>query len=371
MPAANAIVDALMGELATIGPRPAGSPAAARARELLIKTAQQLGLTVALHQFIYQGWELVAPPTLALDDREDTPCAALLGSVGGSFEGVLEYTGNSVLWGMYHWETYAVAQGGRYRAMILVRSDGPAIAQPVPRGGADIPHLCVGAEWAHALRRHVAAKGTVRGCLDTRRPVVTGGNVRAWRGRDPLEGSRGAVLAMAHYDTVPGSPGVFDNAGGVSALMGMADLLAGGPAEERVELVFTDAEELSLAGSRALSTDLHTDGRIGNVRCCLNLDGAGRSGTIGAWLGPEALIETVKGALGDDLGPVVFPPPEPGDHFAFWERGVPAVMLTRTDPEILHLPTDGSDERKTKTAVELARLGARLSAVLSGSSCAP
>ncbi len=70
------------------------------------------------------------------------------------------------------------------------------------------------------------------------------------RGVDPT----GAIVILAHYDTVPGSPGAADNGSGVAALLEIARALAAGPAlRNDVILLFDDGEEYpnTCAGTRA------------------------------------------------------------------------------------------------------------------------
>jgi hypothetical protein len=70
------------------------------------------------------------------------------------------------------------------------------------------------------------------------------------RGSDPT----GAIVVLAHYDTVPGSPGAADNGSGVAALLEIARALAVGPAlRNDVILLFDDGEEYpnTFAGTRA------------------------------------------------------------------------------------------------------------------------
>ncbi len=61
-----------------------------------------------------------------------------------------------------------------------------------------------------------------------------------------------AVMFVAHYDSVPSSPGAADDAAGVAALLETARALKAGPAPKH-DIVFlvTDAEETGLFGARA------------------------------------------------------------------------------------------------------------------------
>ena len=69
-----------------------------------------------------------------------------------------------------------------------------------------------------------------------------------------LKGSGGGstLLLMAHYDSVPRSPGANDDGSGVVALLEtLRALRAGEPLQNDVIFLFTDAEEIGLLGARA------------------------------------------------------------------------------------------------------------------------
>src|SRR5690606_2604779 len=56
-----------------------------------------------------------------------------------------------------------------------------------------------------------------------------------------------AVALMAHYDTVPLSPGAADDSAGVAAVLeAVRALRARGPAERTLVVLLTDAEEIGL-----------------------------------------------------------------------------------------------------------------------------
>jgi hypothetical protein len=76
-------------------------------------------------------------------------------------------------------------------------------------------------------------------------------------------------------------------------------------------------------------------------------------------VGPEQLAEQLCPIVGEDVR-FIFPLPPPGDHYAFWERGIPSVMLTFNDPEILHRPEDVFDPRKVANAQKMEQLAANI-----------
>jgi Zn-dependent M28 family amino/carboxypeptidase len=64
------------------------------------------------------------------------------------------------------------------------------------------------------------------------------------------EAAREWVVVGAHFDAVPGSPGADDNASGAAALLELARVLQGRAYRRTLKLVFFNAEEVGLVGSR-------------------------------------------------------------------------------------------------------------------------
>lgn len=103
--------------------------------------------------------------------------------------------------------------------------------------------------------------------------------------------SQPAVMLMAHYDTVVGSPGAADDSAGVAAILeAVRAIQARGPAERDLVVLFTDAEELGLDGARVFFGGHPLRDRIGAV---VNLEARGGGGRA-------AMFET-----GREAGPTV------------------------------------------------------------------
>ncbi|MCJ2181734.1 M20/M25/M40 family metallo-hydrolase [Novosphingobium sp. 1949] len=92
-------------------------------------------------------------------------------------------------------------------------------------------------------------------------------------GRDP---TLPALLLMAHYDSVEGSPGAADDGAGVATILGVVDTLSRMQGRRRdVYVVFTDGEEAGLVGARLFFARAPERERIGAI---INLETRGGGG---------------------------------------------------------------------------------------------
>jgi Zn-dependent M28 family amino/carboxypeptidase len=179
----------------------------------------------------------------------------------------------------------------------------------------------------------------------------------------PADSALPLVVVGAHYDSLPGTPGADDNASAVAALLELADRLgplpAGGPWTARLQLVAYDQEEYGLLGSMHHSATLegplrgmmslemlgYTDRRPGGQRLPPQL--AGLYPDVGDFIAvvgnvaSQSLVVAVAQALQEVDGlPVeslavpgdgsALPDTRRSDHASFWDRGLPALMVTDT-----------------------------------------
>ena len=85
-----------------------------------------------------------------------------------------------------------------------------------------------------------------------------------------------ALVLMAHYDSVPHSPGAADDGSGVVTLLESARaLVREPPRQQRIILVFTDAEEMGLLGAEAFFGEHRW---AADVRAVINVEGSGSGG---------------------------------------------------------------------------------------------
>jgi Zn-dependent M28 family amino/carboxypeptidase len=172
------------------------------------------------------------------------------------------------------------------------------------------------------------------------------------------------VLVGAHYDTVSGSPGANDNGSGVAALLELARLLAGRELPRTVRFVAFVNEEAPFFATDEMGSLVHARGasaRGERIRAMLSLETIGwysdrpgsqhypfplkyfypdRANFIGfvGNLGSRALV---RRALGSFRRHAHFPSEGAAvpasiegvgwsDHWAFWQAGYDAIMVTDT-----------------------------------------
>jgi hypothetical protein len=103
-----------------------------------------------------------------------------------------------------------------------------------------------------------------------------------WRGRDPS----GAILLVAHVDSVTTAPGAADNGAAVAAILeALRALMAGPPLRNDLLVLFSDGEEVGLLGAEAFASEHPW---MEEVALVVNLEARGSGG-------PSVLVETSHG----------------------------------------------------------------------------
>jgi len=144
------------------------------------------------------------------------------------------------------------------------------------------PHP-VGSEEHARVGKYIASQLTILGLTPELQKTNSMTNIVA-----RLKGTSGgkAVLLVAHYDTVPSSPGASDNSSSVAMLLEVLRALkAGSPLSRDVVFLFSDGEEIGLLGAKAFAYGHQWAKEIAVV---LNFDARGNSGSsIMFETGPE------------------------------------------------------------------------------------
>ena len=176
-----------------------------------------------------------------------------------------------------------------------------------------------------------------------------------------VDNSPAAPLILgAHYDTVEGSPGADDNASALTVLLEVARRLQPTALARPVRFIAFCLEEEDLLGSRAYVAHLRESGQavygsivLECVGYASDLEGSQRTppgipvavpsaGNFLALIGNQTAA-ALTAALSQAMAPAVpvvplvvpgngeqLPDTRRSDHTAFWEQGIPAVMVTDT-----------------------------------------
>ena len=199
--------------------------------------------------------------------------------------------------------------------------------------------------------RELLAQGDVEVTLNVRESV-TAHNVFA----RPASGIC-RTLSGGHYDTVPWSPGAYDNASGAAIVLELARAAASAGLSDHC-FVLWGGEEGGLQGSRFLISEL-TDSEIELLEGVFNYDAAAGPGDP-QLIGATSLADQAK-TLADELGIAatitVLQENAGSDHAAFLDAGIAALMLTAPDTGTLHTPSDTFENLVETSLQPIADLG--------------
>ncbi|WP_435124338.1 M28 family peptidase [Halobaculum sp. D14] len=187
----------------------------------------------------------------------------------------------------------------------------------------DIPAVGVSCEVGMRLARYADAGCEVTVSVDCRNEPTTSRNVVADVGPDTDE----AVLLTAHVDAHDVSEGANDNGAGSAIVAEVGRLLTDVDLDTRVRLITFGSEEIGLWGAYHAADALDLD----DVRCVVNLDGAGSSRSLRVHTnGFDSVKRVFAGVTADFDAPLVTDDTisPHGDQWAFVQEGVPAVMAS-------------------------------------------
>jgi hypothetical protein len=378
------------------GVRAMGTPAAEAALGWIEECLASLPLMIERLPFEYEGWSLLEPVLLTLLAPETRPLRAeafLLSAATppGGLRGKLapEPPAQQRVWGMYTWDRWRIIPLDDSNAQSTLgylsgRPGKVAIPQLLPTGAASVPHFIVG-EPETSLLRQWQQQGTeiiLEGRLPARSKRAIGVNLSALWQPANAETSMPELVVSAHYDTVYTTPGAYDNASGCALLLELAHVLTQLPPDQTAHLpavrwMWFGAEELDLGGSRAYVEQRQSAKTLDGVCAALNLDGFGRGDLLEIWAGPETaaqlawdctqralkhwqMVKAGEEPLDPPQISLTTPPPPGSDHAPFYETGIPVIMLTFNDQEIIHRAVDLYDTRMLKNMARGGRIALSL-----------
>ncbi len=193
--------------------------------------------------------------------------------------------------------------------------------------------------------------------IDARRTPATARNIVA---RTPHTPERRLVLC-AHFDTKINTPGATDNAGGVAALLALAETLPRDLPFGLEFIAFNGEEYLPLGDDEYMR---RSEGYFSKVLACVNMDGAGAAlGTnnITAVACPAELETKIKAIAAKFPGVVWVDPWPESNHSTFSFRGIPAIPIGSTGMRGIAHSIDDTLEQVCPTKLdEVIALGKEL-----------
>ena len=240
--------------------RTGGSREEARAAELISGFLRTAGLSPKIQTFRIK--KAVSLSARLFAGKKELPCSPYELTGSGEAEAELVFIKNPedpekdvknrivLMNGLMRGRFYGALKERGARGFICVRSPhgeirGPLISEEAYEKYGELPGVMVDYEVGVTLRE----TGRVRLIKTERVETAESRNIIAEiRGTErPDE----MVLFTAHYDSVPGSPGVIDNLGGTIALILLAERLAEFAPIRTVRFLFCGSEERGLLGSKA------------------------------------------------------------------------------------------------------------------------
>ena len=350
-----------------IGTRVAGSPQEDVAATYASEQFSSWGYDVEVQDFPAEGADLQRHATVTVEGSEGVEfiVAALFGSRSGEAQGQLIDAGTGQPEDFTADATDKIVliqrddvpfldmatrahEAGAAGVLIVNREPGrfPGVLDPV----VDI--IAAGISQSDgAILRELLAEGNVELTLNVR-ASVTAHNVIA-----RPESGVCRTLNGGHYDSVPWSPGAYDNASGSAIVLELARAAAAAGLTDHC-FVLWGGEEGGLQGSRFQISELTND-EIELLEGVFNYDAAAGPGDP-QLIGATALTdqaEAVADGLGLPVAVATLPETASSDHAAFLDAGIAALMLTAPDTGTLHTPDDTFENLVETSLQPIADLG--------------
>lgn len=333
-----------------IGERFAGTPAEHEAAHAILGAFREFDPGAYLDEINFIGWAIDGWPSLTIGTGENlrkincAPIAYSGATAPGGVSGTLKRWGKKILIaGLYEPPVYAVMQGERVIAQIMVAPSDDAIPLLNPDPIFVLPMIAVGRD-DHALLDEACEQGwLVEVGIGSRSvPNARSYNVVARYRGNPGSERRGVVVA--HYDSQLNTPGCYDNASGVGALLQLLQNVSEKGLPINLEFVAVAGEEIGMIGSRFHAQRARERGELPDIAYCLCLDQISAGEKFWVWASSaaqEAVDASVRTSLASFPAEYEISEPMPGtDMWPLHEMGVPGVMLMWWRLAEYHRPGD-------------------------------
>jgi len=335
-----------------IGPRAAGTPAEAAARDAIEALLAGYGYDVTVQEFAFDASAFLPARVDAGGDA--LPAIALQGSPAGAATGRVvsaglgrpgDYPAGGIAGGIALVERGEIAFAEKARNALAAGAAGVIVYNNAAgrvlgdlQGPSTIPVVSISQADGEALLARVTA-GPVEATISVSPPKGTAYNVIA----KPKGVARCTTITGGHYDSVAVTGGADDNAAGSASVIETARVAAALRLPGANCFVLFSAEEFGLFGSKAFVQAMSADD-VTALRVMINLDVVGVAQPL-ELIGSADMVDTarvVAQKLGLTATPAELAKGSGSDHLSFQDAGVPVVMLYRSDP-LIHTPADAID----------------------------
>jgi hypothetical protein len=339
-----------------VGPRTAGSDAAARASETVADAFRALGIEPRFQEFELLAYEADEPELEVEGER--WPAGPCMYAHPFDGEGTVRRIG----------EQSAPVGDGRLGVFAVVEACGREAARIMtsPFSTGAIPFMSPHVHITTPPSAFVSVRDAARLEDGMRVRLKVGGRFLPGRIERnviaDIPGRRDAhVIVSAHFDSVWRGPGAIDNASGVEGVRRIGEALAGRELERGVRLVAFAAEEIKLTGSRYYVDEARLRGQLDEIVGVVNLDCIAYGEKLNVLASPEAMLDRATGIARDsgllDRYELVTGPATGGvDTHWFAESKIPAATILHFPYDEYHLPADTTalvEERQLDDAVAL------------------
>lgn len=322
-----------------IGSRFGGSEGEHQAAHYLRDVLATHGIDTELQSFTYTGWEVAEEPVLRIESpvEEELPVEPLLwsGSTNGTVEGRLERIGEKALIpGLDGYELPLYGIGDDRSAEVIACHEDHPIPLINPRPLFQTPQFIISEPAQERLDELREEYGEVRvsGSIETQRPRTTSHNVIGRYRPANAVNPESRILVGAHYDTTLDTPGAYDNASGVGAVVDIARRVIEAELAVNIDFVFFACEENGILGSTEIVTRLREQSNL-DIERAIVLDMVSGGEEFSVWVDQDEtsfVDDLVAGTDAADIDQdcVDLTPQKPGsDGWPFHDAGIPTTTL--------------------------------------------
>ena len=245
----------------------------------------------------------------------------------------------------HHQEIIKNIEKSGCKAIIAATSENPEVAvgeYPFPfieDGDFDVPYVYMKDEEGEMLEKYAGKRVELK--INSKRKPAKGYNIVAQKGE-----SKEKVVFCAHIDSKKDTPGAIDDAGGITVLLLLAELMKNYKNKLTIEIVALNGEDYYSNPGEIMYLK-NNEEKLSDIILAVNLDGVGYFKGKTAYTTyecPTQMKKTIDSSFSLNNEIVTGDPWYQGDHMIFVQNKRPALALTSTAMDDLlaigHTPDD-------------------------------